>query len=983
MIPDCSTLVAPTFNLQLDCRAARPSLKSESPARISLACMTCRSRKVRCNGESPCSSCLSSNRDCFFDQARTKRRRKSSAAIYHSSKHSHYEQPIHLKYHKNKSPSIGGLSHTNSSEFSSDHRSSPVPNPTRIPYFRFLGPTAIAPGAPFREISLKVVPELARTVPQTIHQNDLDRMASLTAAATTQMGSQLTGIPAQLAADVGQNSSFNLTEEEFRRNADVFYDHMGSYLGCIRKEDLLQSLSQGKASEALKLAISALAECIQPSSSTVDYAEICSHRAKLLCLPHLSLPSLDTTFTLLLLAYCEFGREKDSGLWMWSGLAFRMATDLGLHKSPSAMQALHEPSTSSLPNGTVWDESEAGLRKRIFWSCYHLDRLISSGTGRVATLLDSEIEIDLPSLQAISPGDSLQNQMIHDPSQTTLLCPFHHLTQILILVGKISNAFNRSKLATNSCSLPASPTSDPEVKTLEHFRTELHDFYARLPPILHFTVDIARRHINVKNGPAFLLLHLWFHSLVIITHNPNSVGSAWSSLDVGPTEPLLLEISQSSVRTISDMIAFANLVDPDIVPSLPFASQPILIAGLASIPSQTSQSPNQGPAQAADWREFELCSEALLKIQTRWRGVGWLVSTLHSRARNEQDVDLSSSGSAEVSTADNSLMNKLLIRKSEPDLLSNPCRSNPKENHHFVGLTATGTFHEPASGRLSLVHQPEICCSNSIRVTNLNPHDEEQKWARARIMDQAVVNARDGHQAPLQADGEGHGRPSGNELQDQHSVGLGLATVPTDFCHQSCPATKPSHPAGKKLTSPVVSKEFALAPEPPLVSSSFDWVTQPIPQLFGPNLPGFEVFNHHKPTPTAPPPDENYQSEKNFATIDQASNLSHTYTHHNARRLDFQQSDLNTLMPYVLHTDGRDESNTYHPHHLQPLEQQPLPPPQPPSDQQPPTDHVLSLPQFFAHHTHYQQPPSPVFGKGVWDHLFRGELGILSSFHRF
>jgi hypothetical protein len=339
-----------------------------------------------------------------------------------------------------------------------------------------LGPTAIAPGAPFREISLKVVPELARTVPQTIHQNDLDRMASLTAAATTQMGSQLTGIPAQLAADVGQNSSFNLTEEEFRRNADVFYDHMGSYLGCIRKEDLLQSLSQGKASEALKLAISALAECIQPSSSTVDYAEICSHRAKLLCLPHLSLPSLDTTFTLLLLAYCEFGREKDSGLWMWSGLAFRMATDLGLHKSPSAMQALHEPSTSSLPKGTVWDESEAGLRKRIFWSCYHLDRLISSGTGRVATLLDSEIEIDLPSLQAISPGDSLQNQMIHDPSQTTLLCPFHHLTQILILVGKISNAFNRSKLATNSCPLPASPTSDPEVKTLEHFRVGLHPF---------------------------------------------------------------------------------------------------------------------------------------------------------------------------------------------------------------------------------------------------------------------------------------------------------------------------------------------------------------------------------------------------------------------------------------------------------------------------------------------------------------------------
>ena len=144
-------------------------------------------------------------------------------------------------------------------------------------------------------------------------------------------------------------------------------------------------------------------------------------------------------------------------------------------------------------------------------------------------------------------------------------------------------------------------------------------------------------------------------------------------------------------------IAFANLVDPVIVPSLPFASQPILIAGLASIPSQSSQSSNQRPVQAADWREFEICSEALQKIQTRWRGVGWLVSTLHSRARNEQDVDLSSSGSAEVSTADNSLMNKLLVKKSEPDLLSNPCRSNLNENHNcgsfcLSSLSFSGLF---------------------------------------------------------------------------------------------------------------------------------------------------------------------------------------------------------------------------------------------------------------------------------------------------
>ncbi|KAH9448133.1 hypothetical protein Pst134EB_022119 [Puccinia striiformis f. sp. tritici] len=736
-------------------------------------------------------------------------------------------------------------------------------------------------------------------VPQASRPIDLDRMGPPAAAAPTPNS----GTSAQPAADFGHDSSFNLTEAQFLRNADVFYDHMGSYLGCIRKEDLLKSLSQGKASEALKLAISALAECIRPSSSTVDYAEIWSRRAKLLCLPHLSLPSLDTTFTLLLLAYCEFGREKDSGLWMWSGLAFRMAIDLGLHKSSSAIQGLQEPSPSSSPNGTSWDQSEAALRQQIFWCCYHLDRLISSGTGRVATLLDSEIEIDLPSLQAISSEDSLHlqpHQLTLSPSPEPLLSPFHHLTQILILVGKISDAFNRTKLAPHSSSVssPASSSSEPEAKNLEQFRTELHDFYTQLPPVLHFTVDIARRHIDVKNGPAFLLLHLWFHSLVIITHNPNSVGPGWSSLDVGPIDPLLLEISQGSVRTISDMIAFAHVIDPDIVPSLPFASQPILIAGLASIPCQGSQYPSARPLQAADWREFEICSAALQKMQTRWRGVGWLVSTLHSRARNEQDVDLTSSGGAEVSTADNSLMNKLLVRKPEPGFLNPICFARPHESHHLVDYPS---------------------CTNQISFPGLagsSAYTEEQKWTGGVAMGQPEAEWG-GRDLRCRCErGNWEGRSSGRQRGE-------------------------------------------LPPGPPTSSSlSSHWVTQPIPQIFWPNLPSLEVLHHHKPGGTAftEPPEPSQQADKDSAVTDQPINLGSTgmgsdhgcsATRAKLEIDDFQQSDRSTLNPFVLHTHSLSDSNHLHLQHLPPAQQQQqqptLPPLPPPLDHQP-SDHILGLP---------------------------------------
>ncbi|KAI9614714.1 hypothetical protein H4Q26_009105 [Puccinia striiformis f. sp. tritici PST-130] len=872
-----------------------------------------------------------------FDQARSKRRRKSSAAMHHASKHSHHEHTFHLRYDKNKSPSIGGLSHTNSSEFSEDHSSSEFPNRTRYTLLSVLGPTAIAPGAPFREISLKLVRDSGIQVPQASRPIDLDRMGPPAAAAPTPNS----GTPAQPAADFGHDSSFNLTEAQFLRNADVFYDHMGSYLGCIRKEDLLKSLSQGKASEALKLAISALAECIRPSSSTVDYAEIWSRRAKLLCLPHLSLPSLDTTFTLLLLAYCEFGREKIL-VYGWP---------------PRAIPFL-------ISYRYFVGSIRGALRQQIFWCCYHLDRLISSGTGRVATLLDSEIEIDLPSLQAISSEDSLHlqpHQLTLSPSPEPLLSP---------------------------PSLDTNPHPQPEARTLEQFRTELHDFYTQLPPVLHFTVDIARRHIDVKNGPAFLLLHLWFHSLVIITHNPNSVGPGWSSLDVGPIDPLLLEISQGSVRTISDMIAFAHVIARTSSRACRFASQPILIA--ASQYPQASQYPSARPLQAADWREFEICSAALQKMQTRWRGVGWLVSTLHSRARNEQDVDLTSSGGAEVSTADNSLMNKLLVRKPEPGFLNPICFARPHESHHFVGLSATGTFHEPASGRLSLVHQPEISFPG---LAGSSAYTEEQKWTGGVAMGQPEANGVTGPKMSLRT-GE-LGRPSKNELQ-KHPTGLGPGLDSADRCLQPCPVVEPNPEAGVNFGSPVDARGGELPPGPPTSSSlSSHWVTQPIPQIFWPNLPSLEVLHHHKPGGTAftEPPEPSQQADKDSAVTDQPINLGSTgmgsdhgcsATRAKLEIDDFQQSDRSTLNPFVLHTHSLSDSNHLHLQHLPPAQQQQqqptLPPLPPPLDHQP-SDHILGLPQSFEHPPPPQQPSSPVFAKEVWDHLFRGEVGIWSSFH--
>lgn len=83
---------------------------------------------------------------------------------------------------------------------------------------------------------------------------------------------------------------------------------------------------------------------------------------------------------ILLAIYC-LRSPQGPGAWTYVGLAMRIAIDLGLHRRTSAMNA------QSLENE---------LRKRLFWSCYNLDRQVSIPLGRPFAISDRDIDIPLP-----------------------------------------------------------------------------------------------------------------------------------------------------------------------------------------------------------------------------------------------------------------------------------------------------------------------------------------------------------------------------------------------------------------------------------------------------------------------------------------------------------------------------------------------------------------------------------------------------------
>jgi hypothetical protein len=115
----------------------------------------------------------------------------------------------------------------------------------------------------------------------------------------------------------------------------------------------------------------------------------------------------------------------------------------------------------------------------------------------------------------------------------------------------------------------------------------------------------------------------------------------------------------------------ADLIDPSSFLSTPFASQPIFMAGCASLIEWRGNGNGAGAGLADDraqmqslsanrhflfgmaaQRSFAVCREALSRMRQTWRGVSWLCSTLESRAAQEADVNLAEEGTAKVSTRD-------------------------------------------------------------------------------------------------------------------------------------------------------------------------------------------------------------------------------------------------------------------------------------------------------------------------------------------
>jgi len=448
-----------------------------------------------------------------------------------------------------------------------------------MPYFRYFGPTAIMPG--FKQMVVKVHENRGTTATSSV--GDIRGSSPKTMLGPGRSTPSGIEAPTPIEPPIYDTSSV-APSPLIIHLCQTFFTHLGCSFPFLQKERFMRDLEEKQVDAILVDAVCALAARfsndpdLTGKNSTLhgpmgtptveipppERGQAFAHRAKSSIVESFPCPSVAVVQAALLLAYDEFGANRDSGLWMYLGIAIRMAQDLGMQKleglryigvngpTPQSLNftrkrkhrdRFNQPRLYDIGNSPENDEAVVELkaieRERVdtFWAVFSLDRYISSGTGRPVTLRDEDIEVAFPPLDDIDPD-------------TGWPLPWPALIRIVHLYGRVSDVLNGIKEVSH-----VTPEVITRLGTMEKNLTEI---YQGLLPKLHFNAFNFQYYASVGQGTNFIMLHFWFHTLIVLLHQPTLLHTFED--EIQQLFPKSRELSMSSAKTIADILSFAELV---------------------------------------------------------------------------------------------------------------------------------------------------------------------------------------------------------------------------------------------------------------------------------------------------------------------------------------------------------------------------------------------------------------------------------------
>ncbi|KAM4056838.1 fungal specific transcription factor [Hirsutella rhossiliensis] len=215
---------------------------------------------------------------------------------------------------------------------------------------------------------------------------------------------------------------------------------------------------------------------------------------------------LEVLQAVLLLANFALLRPVPPGLWYITGVAVRLAVDLGLHHEDGGDVEGPAQVRSSGPDVARGGAQERGrrlwtrdMRRRLWWCTYSFDRLVSTCVGRPFGVSDQVITTELPSLledDFITPTGFLE-----EPEGNGLRPSYkhvaHHYFRLRMLQSEMLQVlqYNQAQMARAAASSSSSSSDDRQGA---RYRPEMHarlssPYLACFDSFRTWRIDIDRR----------------------------------------------------------------------------------------------------------------------------------------------------------------------------------------------------------------------------------------------------------------------------------------------------------------------------------------------------------------------------------------------------------------------------------------------------------------------------------------------------------
>lgn len=223
------------------------------------------------------------------------------------------------------------------------------------------------------------------------------------------------------------------------------------------------------------------------------------NRAKIILDETYHVSRISTVQALLLMSHHQYAVGNYSGGWLYTGMATRIAHDIGLHRQDFQV---NEP-------------VEAEIRKRVWWAVYIADRLGGGVLGRPLNLRDKEYNVQMPSDDWINEiGGDDEVEYPYEPERI-VSCRLLWTVKLFMQMGNVLNTMHCIEAEINGAFL-----ADISRTQLPQLHNSLTSWFLSLPNELMYTPYTMSPNSNHPPSPPTALMHMFYYTTLTMLHRP-------------------------------------------------------------------------------------------------------------------------------------------------------------------------------------------------------------------------------------------------------------------------------------------------------------------------------------------------------------------------------------------------------------------------------------------------------------------------------